>query len=149
MASLPQLRNAVRLAWSGVPRLWRAARAAGAGRGAAADVVLASLLAFVAASRGGPTRWRRSNALRHFTWQAYLAARHGQDLAVALAEAQERGSADPVDTAVDEENNRRGRDYGLANAAQLRRGSRLGAVRRLDRAARELWERGELAGAGR
>ncbi|WP_162799348.1 hypothetical protein, partial [Nocardioides sp. 616] len=85
--------RALRLTTTALPRLWRAARAAGAGHAAALDVVLASALAFSSASRAHPGAWRRHNAVRHFMWQAYLSARHGEALARAVADAQEAGSA--------------------------------------------------------
>lgn len=139
-----QLRNALRLLGSGVPRLWRAARSAGASRADAVDVVVASLLAFVLSARGGGVGWRQQNAVRHFTWQAYLAARHGEPLARAVGEAQESGSADPDDSRVDEENNRAGRAHGVAHAGELA-GGRRATLTALVEVARRKWRRRELS----
>lgn len=142
---LPQARNAVRLLTSGAPRLWQAARDAGAGPGRATEVVLDSALAFSSAATGAPTHWRRQNAVRHFVWQALLTARHGEAVATAVGEAQEQGSADTRDSEVDRANNGLGRAYGTAHADELARLSRGDALARLAGVAAQKWDSRELS----
>ncbi|WP_110181782.1 hypothetical protein [Nocardioides solisilvae] len=140
-----RLRQALRLLSGGVPRLWRAAREAGADRRTATDVVVTSVLALLVSARVVGSGWREQNAVRHFAWQAHLAARHGEALAVAVGEAQERGSADPDDSRVDEANNRVGRAHGLAGGPALLRGGRWAALTRLAEAGRLEWQQRELS----
>lgn len=142
-----QLRRGLHLAGSGVPRLWRAARRAGAGRAEALDVVLASTGAFTLAAQQAPTQWRQQNAVRHFVWQAYLTARHGRRLAQAVASEQEAGTTDPVDSGVDERNNALGQEYGTEHAASLRAQSRDEALSHLAEVGARLWDERVLASA--
>jgi hypothetical protein len=128
----------------GAPRVFNAARAAGASSSGAADVMAASAAAIeVAASRSDGTPGRQ-NAVRHFIWQAYIAGRHGAAVAEAVATAQEEGRNTPHDTRVDLHNNAVGRDYGIAHAAEVGRGSVLDALRGLAEVAEEKWAAGEL-----
>ena len=55
----------------------------------------AALRAAAAHGRGVPGR---SNAMRHFMWQAVLTARFGVEAAQAIAVAQEAGVAEPAAT---------------------------------------------------
>lgn len=142
---ISQARNALRMLTSGAPRLWQAARGAGAGPAAATEVVMDSALAFSSAVTGSPTQWRRQNAVRHFVWQALLTARHGEAVAAAVGEAQEQGSADARDSEVDRANNELGRAYGSAHAAELTRLGRRDAVTRLAGVAAEKWASRELS----
>jgi len=112
------LRAAVHAA-AGAPGLFRAARRAGAGYRGATDVLACSaivlfLVAPRAAGAGG-----RQNAVRHFVWQALLVSRHGEPVARAVADAQEEGSVQPLDTAADRRNNAAGQAYGAAHAREL------------------------------
>src|SRR4051795_8080734 len=92
----------------GAPRLYRAARQAGASRAGALDVLATSAAALVVAARHGSGEPRRQNAEHHFTWQAVITGRHGIHVATAVADAQERGSTRLRDTAVDQRNNAAG-----------------------------------------
>ena len=127
-----------------VARLYRAARGAGASRRAALDVLMVSGWALMRASQVNPQRPGLRNASRHFAWQACLTARHGEGLASAVAEEQERGSARPEDTAVDRHNNQVGREYGAEHAEALAAMPRRKAVDYLCDAALPLWRSGEL-----
>ena len=62
-----------------------------------------------ARGRGVPGR---TNALRHFIWQAMLTARFDRSVAVSIARAQERGTPSARDSRVDDHNNAVGQDYG-------------------------------------
>jgi hypothetical protein len=97
----------------------------------------------VAATRGAGVPGR-TNALRHFLWQALLAARLGDDVARAVAAAQESGTPHRKDSAVDEHNNAVGREHGAAHAARLREGSIGDALALLVPVALEKWDAGEL-----
>lgn len=142
------VRSLVRLAFTAVPRLYGAARAAGAGRSQALDVLADSVLVLAGAARHSPTRWREQNAIRHFTWQAWLTARHGRDLARAVARAQERGREDSADSAVDRRNNATGQEYGAAHADELRERGRLAAIGHLLELGSTMFRAGELAREG-
>jgi len=112
------LRAAVHAA-AGVPRLFRAARRAGAGHRDAADVLLCSAwVLFGVAPRAAGARGRQ-NAVRHFVWQAVLTARHGEGVARSVADAQEEGSRQPLDSAADRRNNAVGQAYGAAHVRDL------------------------------
>ncbi|PVG81416.1 hypothetical protein DDE18_18180 [Nocardioides gansuensis] len=129
---------------TGAPTLYQAARKAGASHADAADVMAASATALsVAAARNDGTPGRQ-NAMRHFIWQAYLAGRHGLEVAQAVAAAQEDGRNAPVDSRIDEQNNAVGQRYGVAQAAEIREGSMRAALDRLADVAAEKWEAGEL-----
>lgn len=129
----------------GAPRLYRAARQAGASRTEALDVLAASAGALLLAARQGSGRPGRQNAVRHFTWQAVLTARHGVQVATAVADAQERGSTRLRDTAVDQRNNAAGQAWGHAHAQELASGSLRAALDTASTAAMTKWAAGELA----
>ena len=73
-----------------------------------------------------------------------LTAHYGAAVATAIGEAHERGSTRPEDTAVDRHNNAVGRDYGAANADELRAMPISAAARHLCSVAVPLWRSGEL-----
>jgi hypothetical protein len=127
-----------------VARLYRAAREAGASRRAALDVLMVSGWALARASRVKPQRAGLRNASRHFAWQACLTARHGEGLASAVAEEQERGSTRAEDSEVDRHNNQAGREYGIEHAEALAAMPRRKAVDYLCDVALPLWRSGEL-----
>jgi len=129
----------------GAPRLYRAARQAGAGRTAALDVLAASGAALLLAARQGAGRPGRQNAVRHFTWQAVITGRHGINVARAVADAQERGSTRPRDTAVDQRNNAAGQAWGHAHEHELAHASLRAAMETAAAAAMAKWTAGELA----
>lgn len=137
------LRSALHAA-RGVPKLYRAAMQAGASPTQAAQLMAASAAALgIAAQRGAGARGR-ANAVRHFVWQAYATARFGEDIAVALAEAQERGTPDARDSRVDSHNNAVGQAYGRDHVEELRRGTAGAALAHLADVALDKWESGEL-----
>lgn len=125
-------------------RLYRAAREAGASTGAAIDVLAVSASALLRAAEGPARRPGLQNARRHFAWQALLTARHGEDVAAAVAEAQEEGSTRADDSAVDRHNNAVGRAYGAQHAEALRAMSIGRATASLCDAALPRWHSGEL-----
>lgn len=127
-----------------VARLYRAAREAGASRRGAFDVLVLSAAALVRAAAVPARRPGLRNATRHFAWQACVTARHGADVATAVADAQERGSTRPDDSAVDRHNNEVGRRYGAQHGEALRAMTRARAIRYLCDAALPLWRSGEL-----
>ena len=129
----------------GGPRLYRAARQAGASRAAGLDVLAVSGAALALAARRGPGRRGRQNAVRHFTWQAVLTGRHGLHVARAVADAQERGSTRLRDSAVDQRNNAAGQAWGHAHEQELREASFRRAVEVAFSAAMSKWDAGELA----
>jgi hypothetical protein len=129
----------------GAPRLYRAARQAGASSTGALDVLAASAAALLLAARRGPGERGRQNALRHFTWQGVVAARHGIHVATAVADAQERGSTRPRDTAVDQRNNAAGQAWGHAHEHELAGRSLRTALDAASTAAMQKWAAGELA----
>ena len=122
MGLVARTRNSLRAALHaalGVPGLYRAARRAGAGPRDAIDVLLCSAWAlFVVAPRAAGAHGRQ-NAVRHFVWQAALTARHGEGVARSVADAQEEGSVQPLDSAADRRNNAVGQAYGAAHARDL------------------------------
>ncbi|WP_426243927.1 DUF6973 domain-containing protein [Nocardioides sp. LHG3406-4] len=140
------LRNAIRSATSGVPRLYAAARGSGAGHRESVGMVAASAAALVIAARRHPAEWRQQNAVRHFSWQALLTARYGLAAADALAQAHERRSRDAADSAVDRANNVAGQEYAAARADELRRGSVWATLTRLAEVAEAEWAAGRLSG---
>jgi hypothetical protein len=148
MAAAPSVRTIVRTARNalgGVPRLYRAARQAGASTREATAVVATSAGALLVAARRAPGRPGRQNAVRHFTWQAVLTARHGRMEANAVADAQERGSVRLRDTAVDQRNNAAGQAWGHAHEQELATGTVRRALDRAATAALDKWRAGELA----
>jgi len=122
MGLVARTRNSLRAALHaalGVPGLYRAARRAGAGPRDAIDVLLCSAwVLFVVAPRAAGAHGRQ-NAVRHFVWQAALTARHGEGVARSVADAQEEGSVQPLDSAADRRNNAVGQAYGAAHAREL------------------------------
>jgi hypothetical protein len=132
---------------AGAPRLYRAARGAGASRAGAVRVLATSaLVLFVVAPRAAGVPGRQ-NAVRHFVWQAALTARHGEGVARAVADAQEAGSVQPLDSAADLANNASGRAYGSEHANALAGVPLRRALGDLLTVALDLWTAGELATA--
>ena len=137
--------SALRLVLTGAPSLYRAARAVGAGRTEALSVVADSAIVWWGAARHSPTRWRQQNAVRHFTWQAWLTARHGLAVSRAVAAAQERGREGVADSEVDVRNNAAGQAYGLAHAEHLTAQGRRTALSELLAVATQLFGSDDLA----
>ncbi len=131
-------------AGTGVPRLWVAATRAGLGPSAAAEVLRLSQAALQAAAAHGRGVPGRTNAMRHFMWQAALTARFGADVAGSIAAAQEAGTPNRRDSRVDEHNNAAGRAHGAAHAADLADLSPRAAMASLVPVALAKWESGEL-----
>jgi hypothetical protein len=129
---------------SGVPRIFSAALRAGASPAQAAQVVAISAGATRVATQRGRGVPGRQNAMRHFVWQALLTARHGVDLARAIAEAQEVGTPDRRDSGVDRRNNATGQAYGAAHAVDLAGLPTREALDRLAGVALQKWASGEL-----
>lgn len=142
--SAGQLVNAARSSAGGVPRLFRAARAAGASTTEAAAMLAASGAALAIAMRRSGRVPGRQNAVRHFIWQAYLVARYGEDVASAVGEAQESRSTDAKDSAVDQENNAVALTYAREHAEEIRAGSMHSTLERLTDVALAKWAAGEL-----
>lgn len=146
-SALHTLKKAV-LTVAGAPSLYAAARGAGAGHSAAADVLAVSAASLrLAAARSDGTRGRQ-NAMRHFIWQAYIAGRHGVEVAEAVAAAQERGRATPVDSRIDAHNNAVGVSYGMEHADEISEGPMTQALSRLADVAAQKWDDGELIWIG-
>jgi hypothetical protein len=86
--------------------------------------------------------------VRHFVWQAWLAAAYGREVAEAVGRAHERVATDSVagraDSAVDRENNRLGQEYGVANAERIRASAMRPALSALADEAGRLWDAGQL-----
>ena len=127
-----------------VPRLWSAALRGGSGARGAVEVLRISEAALrtAAAQAGGVPG--RTNAVRHFLWQAVLTARLGRETAAEVALSQETGTTRYSDSLVDHHNNVVGQTYGAAHAAELREGSVSAAVESLVPVALEKWDAGEL-----
>jgi hypothetical protein len=131
---------------AGVPRLFGAARGAGAGPVEATRLLMTSaVVLFVVAPRAAGVPGRQ-NAVRHFVWQAWLTARYGEAVARAVAKAQEHGSTQPEDSAIDGRNNAVAQAYGSAHAEELAVTSTAAALRELLRVGLAKWEAGELSG---
>ena len=129
---------------TGVPRLYTAALRAGLGPSGGVEVLRISQAALQAAAAHGRGVPGRTNAMRHFMWQAALTARFGVDAARTIASAQETGAPNRRDSAVDEHNNAVGRAYGAEHAAVLTAGSASAAMAVLVPVALEKWESDEL-----
>lgn len=129
---------------TGVPRLYAAALKAGLGPGGAAQVLLVSQAALQSAALHGRGAPGRTNAMRHFMWQALLTARFGAEAATTIAAAQEVGTPNRRDSGVDRHNNEVGREYGAAHAGDLTTGSTSDALALLVPVALEKWESDEL-----
>lgn len=127
-----------------VPRLSAAAMKAGVGPAGTVEVLRISESALRTAASEGRGVPGRTNALRHFMWQAVLTARFGLDAARALAAAQEAGTPNHKDSAVDEHNNAVGRAYGEAHADELQLGSPSEVMTMLVPVALAKWEAEEL-----
>lgn len=127
-----------------VPRLYSAARRAGAGRRDAVEVLRISEAALRTATHNGVGVPGRINAMRHFMWQAVLTARLDLATAQAIAAAQEVGSPDRRDSRVDLHNNAVGQEYGDGHAPDLRFGTLGSAFERLVPVAQQKWDSGEL-----
>jgi hypothetical protein len=131
-------------AGTGVPRLYAASMRAGLGPSGAVEVLRISQAALSAAASHGRGVPGRSNALRHFMWQAALTARFGVDAARSIAAAQEAGSPRRRDSRVDEHNNTAGQAYGAEHADDLAPLSPSEAMTSLVPVALAMWEAGEL-----
>ena len=129
---------------TGVPRLYAAALKAGLGPGGAAQVLRISQAALQSAAVHGRGVPGRTNAMRHFMWQALLTARFGVEAAQEIASAQEAGTPNRRDSRVDEHNNAVGRAYGAGHAGDLTAGSISDALALLVPVALEKWESDEL-----
>jgi hypothetical protein len=129
---------------TGVPRLYAAGLKAGLGPAGALEVLRISRAALTTAAAQGRGVPGRTNALRHFMWQAMLTARFGLDAARTIAAAQEAGTPAHQDSTVDAHNNAVGQEYGAAHAGELTSGSTAEALGRLVPVAMEKWEADEL-----
>lgn len=129
---------------TGVPRLYAASIAAGLGPSGALEVVRISGSALRTAAAQGRGVPGRTNALRHFMWQALLTARFGVEAARTIAAAQEAGTPARTDSAVDAHNNAAGQAYGVAHTSELTTGSTSDVLARLLPVAMEKWESDEL-----
>ncbi|RYC12969.1 DUF6973 domain-containing protein [Nocardioides zhouii] len=127
-----------------VPRLSAAATRAGLGPAGTVEVLRISQTALQAAATHGSGVPGRSNALRHFMWQAVLTARFGVEAAQSIAVAQEAGSPTRKDSGVDQHNNAAGQAYGAAHVGELTAGSPADAMAVLVPVALEMWESDEL-----
>jgi hypothetical protein len=108
-------------------------------------VLQASAYALLIARKRYPRRWRAENAVRHFTWQAWLAATYGRDVADVVGRAHERLSSDARDTAVDQRNNAAGQAWGHAHEHELAGQSLRRVLDAASEAAMSKWDAGELA----
>ncbi|MCY4727770.1 hypothetical protein NYO98_15890 [Nocardioides sp. STR2] len=131
-------------AGTGVPRLYVAATRAGLGPSDAFEVLRISQAALQAAARHGRGIPGRTNAMRHFMWQAVLTARFGLETARSIAAAQEAGTPNRRDSRVDEHNNAAGQAYGSEHASDLAGLTPSEAMTSLVPVALGLWESGEL-----
>lgn len=129
---------------TGVPRLYAAALKAGLGQAGALEVLRISQAALSAAAQHGRGVPGRTNAMRHFMWQATLTARFGVDAARSIARAQEAGSPNRRDSRVDAHNNAAGQAYGTEHVDDLADLATSDAMTSLVPAALEKWESGEL-----
>jgi hypothetical protein len=127
-----------------IPGVYGAARSGGLGRRDAVRVLQASAYALALAKKRYPRRWRAENAVRHFVWQAWLAATFGRDVAEAVGRAHERVATDAVDSAVDRQNNRVGQEYGVTHAERIRADAMRPALSALADEAGRLWDSGHL-----
>ncbi|MBL0747247.1 DUF6973 domain-containing protein [Nocardioides baculatus] len=129
---------------TGVPRLFGAAIDTGLGPAGGLEVLRISQAALQAAAAHGRGVPGRTNAMRHFMWQAVLTARFGADAARDIADAQEAGTPSRRDSSVDQHNNAAGRAYGAEHADDLTAGSASAAMSVLVPVALEKWESDEL-----
>lgn len=131
-------------AGTGVPRLWTSATGAGLGPAGAVEVLRISQAALQSAAVHGRGVPGRTNAMRHFMWQATLTAKFGLDAARSIAQAQEVGSPARRDSRVDAHNNAAGQAYGAEHAAELADLSPSEAMTSLVPVALAMWSAGEL-----
>ena len=131
-------------AGTGVPRLYAAATRAGLGPSGAFEVLRISQAALQAAATHGRGVPGRTNAMRHFMWQATLTARFGVDAARVLAAAQEAGTPNRRDSRADEHNNTAGQAYGSEHTEDLAGLTPSEAMTSLVPVALAMWESGEL-----
>ncbi|UFN45845.1 DUF6973 domain-containing protein [Nocardioides okcheonensis] len=131
-------------AGTGVPRLYVAATRAGLSPAEAFEVLRISQASLAAAATHGRGVPGRTNAVRHFTWQAALTARFGTDAARTIAAAQESGTPNARDSRVDEHNNAVGQEYGTRHADELTGLSPADLVARLVPVALAKWDADEL-----
>ena len=129
---------------SAVPRLYAAALKAGLGPSGGFEVLQVSQAALQASAAHGRGVPGRTNAMRHFMWQAVLTARFGVDVAQAIAVAQEAGTPSRRDSAVDQQNNAVGQAWGAEHVDDLTAGSASAAMSVLVPVALEKWESDEL-----
>lgn len=129
---------------TGVPRLYTAATRAGLSPTEGVEVLRISRAALTSAAQHGRGVPGRTNALRHFMWQAVLTARFGSEVAGAIAAAQEAGTPSLKDSRIDTRNNAVGQDYGAAHAADLAQCSPSEAMVALVPVALAKWESDEL-----
>jgi hypothetical protein len=129
---------------TGVPRLYVAATRAGLGPSGAWEVLRISQAALQAAATHGRGVPGRTNAMRHFMWQATLTARFGLEAARAIAAAQEAGTPHRRDSRADEHNNAAGQAYGTEHASELAGLGPSEAMTSLVPVALAMWESGEL-----
>ena len=127
-----------------VPRLYAAALGAGLGPSGGLEVLRISQAALQSAAAPGRGVPGRTNAMRHFMWQAVLTARFGVDAARRIAASQEAGSPNARDSSADEQNNAVGQAYGSEHADDLTAGSAWAAMAVLVPVALEKWESDEL-----
>jgi hypothetical protein len=131
-------------AGTGVPRLYAAATRAGLGPSGSFEVLRVSQAALRSAAAHGRGVPGRSNAIRHFMWQATLTARFGVDVARSIAAAQEAGTPHRRDSQVDAHNNAAGQAYGTEHAEDLAGLTPSEAMTSLVPVALGMWETGEL-----
>jgi len=129
-----------------VPRIFGAAREAGASTTESGRTLVLSTLVLLEATRRSRGRPWRENAVRHFAWQALLTARYGTAVSEGVAAANEAGSTDARDSAIDERNNSAGRTWARKHQAELTGVPLSQAVRRAFEEAIRQWDAGELAG---
>ena len=127
-----------------VPRLYAAALKAGVGPSGGFEVLQVSQAALRASAAHGRGVPGRTNAMRHFMWQAALTARFGVEVARTIAAAQEAGTPSRRDSSVDEHNNAVGQAYGAEHVDDLTAGSASAAMSVLVPVALEKWESDEL-----
>jgi hypothetical protein len=123
--------------------MYRAARSRLGALQAVRVLAGAGLCLVLAAVRAGG-RPRTQNALRHFAFSAWLAARYGEDVARLITDEHEQHSLQPLDSEVDQRNNAVGRRYGLHHRDALAARSTPAAVWRLLRIGRHQWRTGQL-----
>ncbi len=127
-----------------VPRLYTSALKAGLGPSGGVEVLRISQAALQAAAAHGRGVRGRTNAMRHFMWQAVLTACFGVEVARTIAAAQEGGTPSHRDSQADQHNNAVGQAYGAEHAADLSTGSVSAAMSALVPVALEKWESDEL-----